>query len=231
MNNIVWLNTTEYSYPELFLFFTGDVCWIIAYVLIVRDTYKNKYVGIPAGAVCANVAWEFLWSFIVHPNMGFLLVLGYYGWFLLDVLIVYNTFRYGHKQVQPELQPYFKPLFGFGVLAWLVMIYCFIKEGHDDPIGATSAYVLQMLISFTYLTLLLRIDRFRGKLNVPVSWLRMLGSFFIGIMCIMHWPERTWMISMIVLFMILDLSFLVIMYQKLKQEKAPSPDSRAWLYE
>jgi hypothetical protein len=217
MNDIVWLNTNEYSNTELFFFFAGAICWIAAYAFIIKDIYKNKYVGIPVGVVGADIAWEFLWTFVFKHNMGFLLQLGYYAWFVLDLIIVWNTFRYGYKQVHTDMQKYFKLLFGFSIFAWLVVLYFFIENGYDNAIGANSAFIIQLVISFTYLMLLLRIDKFRGKLNVSISWLRMFGSLLIGVMCIMHWPQNTWITSMVVIFMMIDIFFLVLMYRKLER--------------
>lgn len=218
MENIVWLNTTEYSMAELGLFFTGAICWVLCYVFIVKDIYKYKYVGIPAGVVGANFAWEFLWAFVFHHDMGYLIQLGYYGWFILDCIIVFNMFRYGYKQVRTENQKNFNLFFAFSIAAWFLVLYFFIGNGFDNPIGANSAYSIQLLISTTFVMLLLNIDKVRGKLNPFSNWMRMLGSLFCGIMCCMHWPENTWILSMIIVYMIIDIYFLFTMYGKLATE-------------
>jgi hypothetical protein len=219
MENIVWLNTTNYTLTELILFFIGAICWVLCYVFIVRDIYRFKYVGIPAGVVGANFAWEFLWAFVFHHDMGMLIQIGYYGWFVLDCFIVANMFRYGYKQVKPAFQKDFNLYFGFSIAAWLVVLYFYIENKYDNPIGANSAYAIQLLISVTFVMLLLNVDKVRGKLNPLSNWLRMLGSLFCGIMCCMHWPKNTWIASMIVVYMIIDIYFLVKLYRKLAAEK------------
>lgn len=38
----------------------------------------------------------------------------------------------------------------------------------------------------------------------------MLGSLFCGIMIISHWPENHWIVSMVIVYMIIDIYYLVI---------------------
>jgi hypothetical protein len=142
-----WLNTAKYSNTELILFGIGAFFWILCYIFVIRGIIKHKFVGISASVVGANIAWEFLWAFVFRQDMGQVIQIGYYGWFLLDVFIVYSMFKYGYKQVLPQNQKYFRLFFAYSILAWVVILYFFIKEGYDNEIGANSAYAIQLLIS------------------------------------------------------------------------------------
>jgi len=126
----LWINTVRYSVPSLIIFGLGCVLWLIAYLGILVDVRRNKFVGIPAAAVVANVSWEVIWSFVYRGDTGWLLVEGYRGWVFLDFVIVYCLFRYGPTQVlNPALRKYFRPAVAFGIVSWLMALYYFVRIG------------------------------------------------------------------------------------------------------
>ena len=91
-------NTADYSVPQLVLFGVAAAYWVWVYVVVIKDILKNRFVGIPVLAVCANIAWEFLWSFFFYTNMGAFFEWGYRAWFILDVFIFYSVLRFGKIQ-------------------------------------------------------------------------------------------------------------------------------------
>jgi hypothetical protein len=210
-----WLNTAKYSSAELVLFGIGAFFWLLCYVFVIRGIIKYKYVGISASVVGANIAWEFLWAFVFRQDMGMVIQIGYYGWFALDVFIVYSMFKYGHKQVHQEAHKHFKLFFAYSILAWTLVLYFFIKEGYDNSIGANSAYAIQLLISASCLGMMLRSPLEKG-ISYIAAWSRMLGSLFCGIMCIIHWPENHLILMMVILFMLIDIFYLWTATKNLK---------------
>lgn len=209
MGKITWLNTDIYTVPELILFGIGAFFWLLCYALTIRNIVKYQYVSISAGVIGANIAWEFLWAFVFKQDMGMALQIGYIGWFALDVYIVYSTFKYGYKQVNANIRPHFNWLFGFSIVGWLAVLYTFIKDGYDNPIGANSAYAIQLVISATCLMMLL--NNLKEKaISYGAAWSRMLGSLFCGIMCIIHWTNNHWILSMVIVYMVIDVYYLVI---------------------
>jgi hypothetical protein len=214
MNNY-WLNTSTYSTPELILFGIGAFFWILCYIFVIRGIIKHKFVGISASVVGANIAWEFLWAFVFRQDMGEIIQIGYYGWFALDCFIVFSMFRYGYKQALPQNQKYFNLFFGYSIIAWVVVLYFFIKGNYDNAIGANSAYAIQLLISASCLGMMLRAP-FEKGISYIAAWSRTLGSLFCGIMCIMHWPDNKWILSMVVIYMFIDIFYLYIATKNLK---------------
>jgi hypothetical protein len=210
-----WLNHATYSNLELGLFGVGAFFWLACYILVIRGIIKYKFVGISAAVVGANIAWEFLWAFVFHQDMGKLIQIGYYGWFFLDCFIVYSMFRYGDKQVLPPNRKYFKLFFAYSIAGWAVVLYFFISDKLDNPIGANTAYAIQLLISASCLGMLLRSPDEKG-ISYLSAWCRMLGSLFCGIMCVIHWPENHWIASMIVVYLLIDIFYLVLATRNLK---------------
>jgi hypothetical protein len=210
-----WLNTSVYSNTDLILFGIGAFFWLACYVLVIRGIVKYKFVGISASVVGANIAWEFLWAFVYRQDMGNLIQIGYYGWFFLDCFIVFSMFRYGDKQVLPEQRKRFKLFFAYSIVGWIAVLYFFIGDKYDNPIGANSAYAIQLLISASCLGMLLR-HPFEKGISYLAAWCRMLGSLFCGLMCIIHWPGNHWIAVMVVVYLLIDIYYLVVASRNLK---------------
>lgn len=212
--NIVWFNTVDYTPLQLGLFFTGAVLWLVCYAFIVKNIFVNKFCEMPAGVLCANFTWEFLWSFYVVPDMGFLLEIGYKLWFVVDLVIVWGFYRYGFKQVIPEVRHNYRSLFTFGIIGWLVAQYFFIKEGFDNPIGANSAYILNTLISSLYVLMFLRLEKeYKKHLSVVAAWTKCLGTGLISVMVYLKWPELKWVTTLSVVCFFIDLYYIYLVYQ------------------
>lgn len=173
----LWINTVRYSTPALVAFGLGCLFWLVAYAGILDMVRRSQFVQIPAAAVVANVSWELLWSFVYTADTGRLFVWGYRGWVLLDFFIVYCLFRYGASQViNPELRRYFAPAVAFGIVSWTVSLYYFVANGYDMSMGATSAYIINVMMSATYLVLLYTHP---PHLFSPlVGWSKGLGTAF-----------------------------------------------------
>ena len=175
MNDRLWFDTTEYTVAQLLLFGLGCFGWVVAYAGTLRMLAKNRFLEIPAAAVVANVAWEFVWGFLYANALGLFFTWGYRAWFFLDVFITYNLLKVGHKQlVTTALQKHFVPICIAAILAWGVGIYFFVQQGYDTGVGAVSGYILNVMMSWLYITLLLRhpVEWFSDL----VAWSKMLGT-------------------------------------------------------
>ena len=213
-----WLNLETYSTLELSLFGVGAFFWLMCYVFVIRSLFKYKFVGISAGVVGANIAWEFLWGFIFKQDMGFLIQIGYWGWFFLDCIIVWGIYKYGSKQVNDKIKPHFKFLFTYSIIAWLAVLY-FFTDGfiyETTHIGANSAYAIQLLISVSCLIMFLNNPDEKG-ISYLAAWGRMLGSLFCGIMCTIHWKDNLWIPTMVVTYMVIDIYYIILATKAIKK--------------
>jgi hypothetical protein len=62
----------------------GGIFWILTYVFIISKGFKDKTYGMLLIALCANISWEFIFSFI-FPHMPPQLFINYL-WFGLDII-------------------------------------------------------------------------------------------------------------------------------------------------
>ncbi len=206
---IIWLNLDYYTPLQLILFGIGAVFWLVNYAYIIKNIIKHKFVEMPAAVLCANFTWEFLWGFVFEQNMGAVLGIGYKLWFVLDIFIVYSFYKYGNKQVTKPFIPYFKELFSFALVSWLIVLYFFYKNNYDNPIGANSAYVINILISSLYVLMFIRLED-KSVLSFTTAWTKCIGTAMISLMCILRWPENTWLISMCLVCFLLDIYYIYI---------------------
>jgi hypothetical protein len=207
-----WFNTDQYPVPLLILFGVGCFGWVVAYVAIVKNALRNQFLEIPAGAVVANIAWEFVWGFLYPNELGRFFSWGYRIWFFFDLGIVYMLFRFGERQVElPELKAVFRPACVFGVLAWAVGIYFFVGEGYDTGYGAISGYILNTMMSALYVVIILR----HGQLydfSLVVAWSKMLGTALLTIFNFIVQSHNPYLLLLCLLTLALDLLYIGLFY-------------------
>jgi hypothetical protein len=75
---------------------TGGIFWILTYIFIISKGFKDKTYGMPLIALCANISWEFIFSF-VFPHTPPQLFINYL-WFGLDCIIVIQLLKYGKDE-------------------------------------------------------------------------------------------------------------------------------------
>jgi hypothetical protein len=181
------LNLKDYPLREMVPFLVGCTLWVVVYGIYIKDSLRYRRAEMPMFAGAGNLAWEFLWGFAFRPDMGLLIVWGYRAWFFLDIFIFALLMRDGAWQFrQPKLRQHFVALSLGSVLFWLGFHYFFIAEGHDTPIGANSAYIAQIFISWLYLLEIYTSDDIR-KYSWPVVWLRSMGSGLTTVFMFLHY--------------------------------------------
>lgn len=207
-----WFNTTDYPVPLLVLFGAGCFGWVVAYVAIVRNAWRNRFLEIPAGAVVANIAWEFVWGFLYPNALGRFFSWGYRVWFFFDLAIVYLLFRFGERQLDlPELRAVFRPACVFGIAAWALGIYFFVGEGYDTGYGAISGYILNTMMSALYVVVILRHGQLRD-FSLTVAWSKMLGTALLTAFNFIVQPHNPYLLLLCLLTLALDLLYIALFH-------------------
>jgi hypothetical protein len=219
-----WLNTAKYSGPMLLLYGVGCFGWVVAYWGTLQKIRTRHYVEIPAAAVVANIAWEFVWSFFFCPDVGRLFAWGYRLWFLLDVFITYNLFKYGPKQiVNTTLRRWFAPAAAFGIVAWAVMLYFFVQQKFDTPYGATSGYILNVMMSALYIILIVQEKNDLDNFSATVGWSKMLGTALLSVFNAILIPENRFLMTLCAVTFVLDVIYIVTYHTLAARQRARRP--------
>ncbi len=209
-----WINTNDYSTPQLVWNGIGCLFWVVTYAALLREIIVKKFVEMPFFIAAGNLAWEFVWSFFYHPDTGRLFSLSYQGAFLLDVFIFCFILKYGYKQINiPEIQKHFKWVVIVLLIIWIPLNYFFVAQGFDTAIGANSGYILNLIISLLYPLLLLRMDA--KNFSEIVAWCKFLGTGCISVSMFLIYPDNYFVHILAVSCFIFDLLYAIILKRKL----------------
>ena len=209
-----WINTTTYTTPELVLFGLGCVLWAVTYVDVLLAVRRVQFVEIPAVAVMANVAWEFDWGFVLQTDMGMLFQWGYRIWFFLDVVITWALIRYMYARIDvPEVKRLAVPATLVFIVLWGVGLYFLRVQGIDNPTGAVSGYLLNVMMSGLYLGAMLT-TRTPALYSVLSAWCKGVGTGLISVFCVLHLPENRFLLTLCGTAALLDILYLTALYRR-----------------
>jgi hypothetical protein len=207
-----WLNLDKYTPAQLLLNGAGCGAWVVAYVALLVEIWRRKYVEMPALVAGANIGWEFVWSWIDKPDTGLLYLWMYRAAFLLDVGIFACLLLYGRKQPLPTaMRRHFAPIAVLNALAWGLLCYLFAAEGYDTPIGAHSGYVINVFLSASALLMFLRADD-RTVFSPVIAWSKMLGTGLITVSLFLIYPHGRFVQSLGAICLILDVTCIVAVH-------------------
>ncbi|WP_420147118.1 hypothetical protein [Spirosoma sp.] len=208
------IDTTDYTVPGLIFNGVGCLFWVVAYVVLVLEIRKKKFVEMPAYVAGANIGWEFVWSFIYHPDTGLLYALSYQAAFFLDCYIFYSTLRYGTKQpIHPEMKKYFRLfcLVNFGF--WIMFCYLYRNEGYDTLNGANSGYIINIILSLQCLFQLLQ-TRDTANFSVLLAWSRTLGTGLITVSLFYFFPDNQWVQFLGLSCLVMDSTYIYVLWRR-----------------
>jgi hypothetical protein len=183
------------SFSELFvagapnvaviLALAGDALWLVAYILFIRAGFKDRTYGVPFVAICLNFTWEF-WFAVVRPPADPSTHALHIGWFLLDVVIVWQLLRYGRREQSiPEIaRHYWLVVGGTMVLALAGQVTLHRQLTHNaifpDTNATGMAWMLNFVMSVLFVFLYLHRRNLRG-LSYAGAWAITIGSAMVAL--------------------------------------------------
>ncbi|OXM57562.1 hypothetical protein CFP71_06985 [Amycolatopsis thailandensis] len=222
--NVVDIACVPYSTLQIGLFSLGCVLWGMAYLLLLRNSLRNRFVEMPIVAACSNLAWEFAWAWLFEVDLGMAFTWAIRGWFLLDLVIFVLVLRHGRKQLRdPRGRGSVAVQLLVTAVVFAVLYTTLINQGLDNGMGAVSAYIAQLFISVLYYTLALRPDMPTALFSTAFGYLRTAGSAVMTVFMLLHYPESYFLLSMALLSAALDVGYLVLFNRKKRAEKRAEP--------
>jgi len=201
------INTAKYSTAELLFFAAGGLAWALAYMGVLREIVRKRFVEIPATAVTANIAWEFVWGVVHRTDLGSLFAWGYRLWFLLDVFIVWGLLRYGVDRVAtPKLRRYFHAAVVLSVLAWTTALWLLVRQGYDTPNGIVTGYMVTLLMSALYVPQFFREEN-RRRYSPFVAWCKLLGNGLVIVFCALAYSDNRFLLTICGVTLALDVYY------------------------
>jgi hypothetical protein len=197
----------------LFLKLGSGLFWTVAYLLILRRGAKDRTYGMPLAALGANIAWEFIFSFVLPHKAPQLQV--NYVWFAFDTAILWQTFRFGRaEQAHPWLRRNFPLVLAGTVLTGFLAVYSLTLE-FSDWNGMYAAFGQNLMMSILFVAMLLRRDDVRGQ-SMWIAIAKMVGTILPSILFHLKFPDHPLMNFLYVSIFLFDLLYCALLHAKLR---------------
>ncbi len=191
----------------------GGLFWSITYILIIRRGFKDRTYGMPLAALCANISWEAIFSF-VYPVSPPQLYINYI-WFLLDVLIVMQFLYYGKTEF-PALS--FRKFYAMFLLSLTTAfgLVLFITRDFKDWQGAYAAFGQNLMMSVLFIVMLYSRNNLRGQ-SIYIALFKMFGTGIASVAFYLYQPISLGSVLLPFLYVsifIYDIIYIILIYQK-----------------
>ncbi|MDF2523490.1 MAG: putative rane protein [Clostridiales bacterium] len=185
------------------------VFWSITYLLIIKKGFQDKTAGMPMTALCANISWEFIFSFI-YPHNGLQRIIDII-WLILDFIIILQFLSFGRKEFEKTLPAkFFYPVFLFTLTLSFTIIMSTVTE-FDDLEGKYAAFSQNLLMSILFISMLIRRGNSKGQ-SIFIAIFKMLGSVLPAIGFFFYFKSNL-IILLSTATLLFDLIYIVLLYK------------------
>lgn len=185
----------------------GGIFWILTYLIIISKGSKDRTYGMPLIALCANISWEFIFSFVLPSSPPQLFI--NYLWFGLDTIIVFQFFKYHKNEFSGSSSS--KIYAAFGLLA--ITAFSIILSGAvflGDLKGVYAAFGQNLLMSVLFIAMFFkRGNTLRGQ-SIFIATFKMLGTGLTSIH--FHLFEPVSQSSIVLPFLFISIFFFDLLY-------------------
>lgn len=146
--------------------------WSVAYLLIIQRGLRDQTYGMPLAALCANISWEFIFSFIHFPSPiqhGVNLV-----WFALDAVILGQLLRYGPREFADLSLRAFYAMVALALVTAFALVLV-VSAGLDHWAGAYAAFGQNLMMSILFIVMLYRRRSLRGQ-SLGIAVCKLIGT-------------------------------------------------------
>ncbi len=166
-------------------------------------------------ALCANLSWEFIFSFVFpHPQPQLFIN---YLWLLFDVGILVQYLRYGASDFPDSLpKKLFYPTFLFSLLFAALLIAAMSVE-FDEYIGIYAAFGQNLLMSVLFVRLFLKRGNAQGQ-SVYIALSKMIGTLFPSVLFYLYFPNSYLLILLYSGIFVFDLVYFLLLFFYLKKK-------------
>lgn len=199
--------------PTLIMILTlaSGISWSIVYLGIINRGFKDKTYGMPLFALAFNIAWEFMYSFVIGFGFNLQKVVNIV-WCLLDVVIIYTHFKYGRKDFPKDKERYFIPWSLAAFVVGFLVIY-FAHYEFEDFWGARyTAFAQNLMMSVIFISMLVRRNNVDGQ-SMYIAIFKWLGTLAPTIQMSIQTGSKLILIFGIGCFLY-DVIYIGMLYQK-----------------
>jgi hypothetical protein len=193
----------------------GGVLWTIAYIMIIWRSYKDKTYGVPFVAICTNISWEFVFTFIFPPKSQAQWLFNL-GWFVLDIFIVGSLLIYGKKEFKGRLPAsLFYPTLIFILIISFFLVLTSVPEFKDYQ-GKYSAFFMDLVMSVLFIEMLIQRQDVRGQ-SFYIAIFKMTASMFYTMVFYLFDEGSMFLLTLYLLTFASNIIYSVLMYHACKR--------------
>jgi hypothetical protein len=163
----------------------SGVLWTIAYLLIIWRGFLEGTYGMPLVALCANLSWEFIFSF-VHPHDLPQRAVNVV-WFSFDLVILLQLLLYGPREFADLPRRAFYAVLTLALATSFGVVLAVTYE-FDDFDGVYSAFGQNLMMSVLFIAMLRSRGSLRGQ-SVGIALSKMGGTALAAFAFYFHNPD------------------------------------------
>ncbi|KAK6008856.1 hypothetical protein QM012_000759 [Aureobasidium pullulans] len=171
------------------------ILWATSYILLTIRAFKDRSYGMPIFALCLNVTWELIYSFIYPPDIFNAVFFALEA--IVDVVLFVATARYGKHEWKDS------PLIA-NHLPSIVVICAFLCAWMQLALASElipvigrqvvffTSWPLQIVLGAGSIAQIMTRDSTRGH-SIHIWWTRAVGTFCAACCFqyrVAYWPER-----------------------------------------
>lgn len=189
----------------------SGIFWSLTYLLIIKRNYQDKACGMPLAALCANISWEFIFSFI-YPHASIQRLIDV-AWFLLDAILVGQYLWYERKRrVASTSNAWFYGVF-FSTLVVSFCLILFVTQEFENWQGYYSAFGQNLLMSILFVRLLNERREIAGQ-SLYIALGKLLGTFFASLIVLRGLADSALMLFLAGAILFYDVAYVVLLYRR-----------------
>lgn len=191
------------------------IFWAITYLYIIKQGFRDQTVGVPVTALCANIAWEFIFSFI-YPHGGLQGTIDKV-WLTLDFIILIQYIQYGRQEFALRLPvKFFYPHLILMVTLSFAVILGTVHEFLDWQ-GKYAAFGQNLMMSMLFISMLLGRGNCKGQ-SMHIACYKMIGSLIPALGFYLYY--RSGLITVLsIATLVFDLIYAGLLYKELLMDR------------
>lgn len=195
----------------LYLSIASGVFWSITYLLIIKRGFQDKACGMPLAALCLNISWEFLFSFVFIPDPVQRAI--DVAWFILDLVIVAEFLVYELRRRPAEISAAFFYASFVCILATAFLTVLFVTREFDNWGGYYTAFGQNLLMSILFIRMLLDRKDLAGQ-SFYIGAAKLIGTFCASLVVFREIPGSTLTVFFAWAILFFDLAYVALYVQK-----------------
>ena len=150
----------------------SGVLWTLTYLLIIRQGFLDRTYGMPLAALCANLSWEFIFSFVYPhdlPQRAVNVV-----WLTFDLVILLQLLVQGPHEFAGLPRRAFYAMFALAFATSFGTVLAVTLEFGDFD-GVYSAFGQNLMMSILFIAMLYSRRSLRGQ-SVWIALSKIAGT-------------------------------------------------------